>query len=299
MDFRALKTWQWMLVALLIGLGVGLLRNRNQSEIHGIYIDGFGYFLGDQQRFEDALITEVEGQRRFHDITVYPREIEDAHGENKRVYLVKGTYYGSPPQTVERRSQGGWQLTCFIAPVPYDPLIDFSTLEKPGSPDWSKTFRAAGLQPTVLDFLSILHSAAGVNYRYAWWDSHPVIISTLISFILIGLVWPASINLLSFKRFTRPPEAKKLSLWKVSNRNVLHPVVDNPIVSDISNSAEPQISGPVELVSGSSDEPRDACALPPADPTRPAIVPHQDSREFGLREEDFYPTERRAPADDE
>jgi hypothetical protein len=208
MDFRALKTWHWMLIALLIGLVFGLLHDRNRSEIHGLYIDGFGYFLGDQKRFEDALTSEIDGQRRFHDITVYPRQMRDAHGESKNVYLVKGTYYGGPPQTIEGRSQGGWQPACFIAPVPYDPLLDFSTLDNSGSPDWSKTFRAAGLQPTVLDFLSILHSAAGVNYRYAWWDNYPVITSTLISFILFGLIWPLSINLLSFKTFTRPPEAK-------------------------------------------------------------------------------------------
>ena len=55
---------------------------------------------------------------------------------------------------------------------------------------------------------------------------------------------------------------------------------------------EPQIPEPTELKLDSLETPPAIPALP-QDRNDAAILPQQDAREFGLRKEDFYPTERR------
>jgi hypothetical protein len=288
MELSAVKTRQWILIALVVGLLVGATQNHYREPIHGNYVEGLGYFLGDQSRFETALTAEIDGRRRFHDITVYVRQVEGLT-QPMTVYVVKGVYYSGPPQTAGVRKPGGWQPAFFVASVPYEPLIDFSTLEKPGSPDWGKTFRATGIRPTVLDFLAVMHSAAGVGYRFAWWDAHPVVIWTLVSVVVIGLLWPLLINVLTFRRMMRPPEARGISLWKVRNRKRAEP--PRQVFEPFPDSEAPpaQISAPPLESQGMETSVRELAVdghgnNPSLDPTIP--------REFGAREDDFYPTER-------
>jgi hypothetical protein len=292
-EFAALKWWHWMLIALIVGMAMGLLRDNTQNEIHGNYIEGFGYFLGSQKLFEEALIDQVDGKRRFSGVTVYFRRIDDRHGQRKPVYLVKGMYYASPPQVVEGRQQGGWQPVCFIAPVPYDPMIDLGSLDKPGGPDWGKAFRAAGLHPTVLDFLSVMHAAAGVDYRFAWWDQYPLLTSVLASVLVIGICWPPVNNLLAFGRITRPLEAKGMSLWKVRNRRrAAAAVVQLPGGGQGDNS--PTSAMEPSTPNGKVPSPSAAAPLS-GGPLEPSPSPEESRKEFGAGKEDFYPTERHAP----
>jgi hypothetical protein len=68
MEFAALKWWHWMLIALIVGIAIGKLRESAQSEIHGNYIEGFGYFFGNQKilRFTHAGSTTVmANENRF------------------------------------------------------------------------------------------------------------------------------------------------------------------------------------------------------------------------------------------
>lgn len=294
MEFAALKWWHWILIALVVGIAVGELRDSSQSEIHGNYIEGFGYFLGNQKVFEDALVAEVNGRRRFRDITVYPRRVDDGHGERKQVYLVRGMYYGGPLQVVEGREQGGWEPTCFIASVPYDPMIDFTTLDKPGGPDWSRTFRAAGLRPTVLDFLAVMHTAAGVEYRYAWWDQYPLLTSILASIVLLGICWPVVVNLLSFHRLTRPPEAKAMSLWRVRNRRMRSAQRIQFTSAGASDEATPSPPEPPQPADSSNSSTSSVAPLAGA-PLDAIELPESPAKEFGAGAEDFYPTERHTP----
>ena len=71
-----MKTWHWILIAAVVGGVIGAAQTHYRQPIHGNYIQGFGYFLGDQTRFENALTAEIDGQRRFRDITVYVRQIQ-------------------------------------------------------------------------------------------------------------------------------------------------------------------------------------------------------------------------------
>jgi len=291
MRLAALKKWYWMAISLLVGVLVAWVRSGDPGDIHGDHIDEFGYVLGSQQLFENALTDKYEGRPRFSDIMVYPRRIDDGHGGSRPVNIVTGEFRrpveDAPGHTVTTSNRA-----FIVTHVPYEPLIDLSAFNKPGGPDYDKVFRDAGTRPSVIDFLATLHAAAGVDYQYAWWDAYAYLIWPLVSFVLIGLIWPTAVNLMTFGKLTRPPEAKGMSLWNI--RRGTKPAA--PPVVPIKAPEAARDDEPVDLVEA-TDEPRDAAAPAPIArlsaeaPTQTASA-DLTSKEFGARPDDYYPTER-------
>lgn len=297
MQLAALKRWHWVVLALLAGFAVAWARQAAQGELTGVWVDDFGYRLSDRARFEQALGEQLQGNRLFKDITVYPRWVQDAQGRRTLVHVVAGRYWGGRPEVVNGTAQAVWRPTCFIAPVPYVPATDLSIYNKPGGENYAKRFQDAGPNATVLDFLSVMGRAAGVSYRYAWWDAHPYLAWVGGSLLLVGGVWPTVINLLVFSSLTRPPEAKAMSLWGVKGTTTApRPgavLAHHPAPDELDAELEAALHG---NPSAGDTEPAPA-AVPvlsttPLDPVAPLDT--GPAKEFGAKEEDFYPTERRA-----
>jgi len=297
MHLAALKRWHWIVIGLVLGFVIGKAQQGFQGELYGDLVEGFGYQLTDQGRFENALTQEYQGYRLFKDITVYPRWVSDNHGGRKLVHVVVGRYWSGHEEIIEGKAQAVWRPTCFIAAVPYKPQMDFLAFRKANSPDYAGQFRAAGPNPTVLDYLNVMQSAAGVSYSYAWWDAHPLLTWTLAGLVIIGLIWPTLINLMTFGTWRRPPEARALSLWGVrgtSERAKPASMVNTAPTDDPDQELEAALQGaaPSDAESGVAPAVKTLSSAP-LEPA--ATVPTGPSKEFGAEKEDFYPTERHAP----
>jgi len=281
MQFAALSRWHWIVIAVLIGLVIGLVRSADDGDLHGINVNGYGLILADQQQFENSLIQDYEGTRLFSDPVIYPHRSTDAAGKPTLVYIVAGRYWDGHPREKNGKTVAEWLPRCFIATTPYKPRVGLSD----GSGKVIQEF------PTVIEFMGALRNRYGVSCRYAWWAVYPAWTSLGICTVLIGGVWPIVINLLTWGRFTRPPEAKALSLWGVRAPKA-PPSTPKPAV---------QYSGPDDLeeqlhsaatsnpTSEEASTPNRLLATGPLDAVtqRPA-----DEREFAADDDDFYPTER-------
>lgn len=290
-EWTALRWWHWMAIALALGLVAGQLRKQRQADMHGDYVDGLGYCLGDQKIFEQSLTAQAEGRPRFRDIAVCPRIGNDTKGSSQKQYLVSGLYFTGAPEVVEGRHQGGWAQVWFLAHQPYEPMIDLSALNKPGGPDWSREYRMKGLSPSILDFLAVMHRAAGVQYRYAWWDDYPVLTSIIAYGLIGGVFWPLLMNLLAFGRVSKPQAVKGLSLWKVRNR----PVSSTPGSAVMLGSDRRSNEAPPQETEHSDGTPAASPLSTIDDTPSPKQSPAWQSKEFATKPEDFYPTERKTP----
>ena len=296
MQLIALKRWHWIVIALIVGFLVAGVRQATQDDLTGIWVDDFGYRLSDPAKFEYALTQEFQGNRLFKDITVYPRWIKDAHAGRKLVHVVAGRYWNGQLETSDGAARAVWRPTCFIAAVPYRPANDLSLYNKPDSDDFGKRFRATEGNATVLDLLNVMHSAAGVSYRYAWWDAYPYLAWVGGSLLLIGIAWPTLINLLAFGKLTRPPEAKAISLWSVRNvPSTAQKTLTQPTqheLTELDAELEAAIQSPPAEAEPASAAPARTLS---STPLELAPVDAGPSKEFGAKQEDYYPTERRAP----
>jgi hypothetical protein len=273
------------------------MRQAFDSDLSGDYVSGYGFILTDQDRFETALAEQYQGRRLFKDITVYPRWVDDGHHGKKLVHVVAGKYWAGREEMIDGKPQAMWRPTCFLAQVPYRPATDLAQFNRAGGADFAKRFASAGAKPTVLDFLNTMHAACGVTYSYAWWDAHPMVTWLGGSLLLIGIVWPTLVNLMAFGTWTRPPEAKALSLWGV--KAPAKPQQQAPVLSYARSNVDDELEAAMrgdavteeDSAGGSTARPLSAGPLDPA-----AALANGDSKEFGADKDDFYPTERHAPA---
>ncbi|HXE54006.1 MAG TPA: hypothetical protein VN541_13375 [Tepidisphaeraceae bacterium] len=285
MQLAALQRWHWIVIALVVGLGIGLAQDAFDSGVGGMYVNG-ELILTDQHAFEDALVQEYNGSRLFLNATIYTHQIKDTHGNKKLVDVVQGSYWNKEPEP--GKNYGLYHYRSFVAYRPYKPFV--------GIPGPNGAAPVAEY-PSVGDFLAAMHRAYGVNYRYAWW-APPAVLTWLIgSLVVIGGIWPTLINLLTFGTFTRPPEAKGISLWKVR----LPKPAAGPVPAT-TNAAPP---GELEEVEGTPD----LTAAPVAQEEESAEAaiarvleggplelgpePEKEAHEYSAKPDDYYPTERR------
>jgi len=279
MQLAALLRWHWIVIGILAGLVLGLVRSADDGEIYGVDVHGYGLILPDQQQFENALIQDYNGTRLFSEPVVYPHWTTDTSGKSVIVYIVSGRYWDGHPQEKNGKVVAEWLPRCFIAHTPYKPRIGLT----------DGTGKVAAEFPTVVEFMAALHNRYGVSYRYAWWAAHPVWTSLMVCIILIGGVWPTVINLLTWGKFTRPAEAKGLSLWKVRKRNAPATTPKPAIQYAGGDDLDGQLLS-TATVNGKSQEAVRSLATGPLEEAPPTP---QDQREFGADEDDYYPTERR------
>jgi hypothetical protein len=266
------------MIALVLGLIFGTVFDHSHGQLYGIDVGGYGLLLPGQQQFENGLTQEYDHIRLFSDPVVYPHWVPGPKG-NKLVYVVTGRYWDGNAVVKDGKSVAEWLPRAVITPAPYRPQI--AVVERDG--------KSVAEFPSVVEFLAAMHRLYGVNYRYAWWAVHPMLTWLIGTLIVVGGIWPTVVNLLAFGRLTRPPEAKTLSLWNV--------VVRKPQKAPVPSYAGTSDHDPdAEAEAAMAAAPADAAAQPA--PTLAGgpleLLPEQpaESREYGAKTDDFYPTER-------
>ena len=212
MTISTLRRWHWLAISLAIGLVHGSIWQTSRSATCDP-LDDNEKIVTDPREFEQALVTNINGHRRFEDVVVHP--YHGLHGE--RAFLVTGQYWDGKFEWRDGQQVAAWVPACRVAAMPY--------LPPPASPDGTTQPR---LYPSVLDYLQALHASAGVNYRYDtfWWTAEPLFLSIAFSVVLIGMIWPTVVYLLTFGSILRPREQPGVSLWNVRSRSSRKPVVD-------------------------------------------------------------------------
>lgn len=284
MRLSSLKRWHWLLIAIVVGLAGGGVRQGTADEDR---IDQYEHLITDPQRFEDAVTTQAYGHHLFEDITVYPYHLHNRRGDASVVHLVTGRYWDGEPTVQNGQTVAHFVSACFIASAPYQPRT--SLVAERGN----KPF------PTVLDYLAVLHERSGVNYRYAWWwwAVTPIALWLIASIILIGGVWPTIINLITYGTFTRPAEEAGVSLKDVKSsparpKPVTAEAIDPALLENFEDELESDLTAaPVVAAPTSSPAPPRPLSTAPLEPV--AISDNAHSKEFGAKRDDFYPTELR------
>ena len=287
MQLARLPRWNWVIIGLVAGLAIGLTRTQADGPLYGLDVQGSGLLLSDQQQFEDGLVQDYNGIRLFSDPVVYPHWVPNSTGGKTLVYIVSGRYWDGRPQERGNQTVAEWQPRCVITHTPYRPKIGIA------GPDGTTIQQ----YPSVRDLLNALSKRYGIQYRYAWWAAYPVWTWTLGGLLLVGGLWPSLVNLLAFGTLRRPPEVKPISLWNV--RPPKKPKAMQAISFDV-----PASEAEENLMQGgaASNTPATPSVIPAPAPalasTPLEIVPEvaAEAREFGAKEDDYYPTERHAAA---
>lgn len=282
MQFAAVPRWQWIALAIIVGAIVGLVTDAADSQLYGINIQGYGMLLPDQQQFENGLVQDYNGIRLFSNPVVYPHWTTDPKGQRKLVYIVSGQYWDGHQEIKDGKAVAEWVPRCIITETPYKPRI--------GVTDGSNT--AVAEFPSVVEFLDALHRNYSVNYHYAWWALHPVLVWIVGCTLVIGGVWPTLINLLAYGSLMRPKDVKPVSLWNIRRprRQQKPPISFSPSAPEADQAPPPPPPAPAEADDSSPAEVRPLASGPLE------LVPEgpKEHRAYGADKDDFYPTERHA-----
>ena len=284
MHIESVKRWQWMVIGLVAGLGVGVARSLSTSDL-----SAYGEGINDQRTFERRVLTNVNGSPLFKDIRVTRQTLDDGAGRSEAVYVVSGKSVPENARAGER-----YQPMWYAAHVPYKPAFDLSEADKAKNSSAAARWKAAG-EPTIIDWLELAHETAGVTYTNAWWDTYPVRTFAIAGFIVIGVVWPFFVNLYYFKSLWRPREEKGVSLrgMRSARAEVAKPAVEvgSGHLEELEKELEAGMLGerteevaadaPAAVKTLSTDGPAAAIELP------------RDDRHFVAESDDFYPTDER------
>jgi hypothetical protein len=177
-----IKTWQWFVLSVVIGVVLPVIRAAFEPEPYGLEIPGYGYRVANQGLFESSLVPDEEGMTRLRNITIYPFSSRGVRG-----YLVSGDFCGRGPDREDGQSSDVWYRGCFLAEVPYRPR-GFPE----GAADASAECFRSLVRPTMLDYLRVVNGVKAVNYRFAWWDAWPRVtwlVGSVVAVALFGRWW--------------------------------------------------------------------------------------------------------------
>jgi hypothetical protein len=296
MGFEKVPRWAWIIVAIIIGGGVGYVRQLFPN-------DDIGNTLARQQDFEAALVNsfkEVGGKehKTFEHLTVRPieyleRKKDPKNPKNyietkKKIHLVTGWYYaGAKPENNMVRPD----IYTYRADIPYHPI--------------AQKQKGAAVDPnyTVLNFLDSLKDR-GVTYRYAWWEEKEKGIAAWIvgSVVIIGLIWPSVIYLLAFGQWTQPKSEK----WNLKGaRKTKAEEKKKPAVTDADLEELKRLEAQLEknLQPSGNKRPAVAAAVATEAPVKKlaggpaetvAVEEKLEDHHYEARKDDFYPVERKA-----
>jgi hypothetical protein len=286
MRLAALARWHWMAIALVVGTLVGLVADATDSQFYGVDVQGYGMLLGDQERFESALIQDYDGVRLFSNPIVYSHWERQRGGQWKRTYIVCGQYWDGRERMKDGKVVAEWLPRCIITQAPYKPRLGIGEANSTILHEY----------PSVVEFLDALHGAYKVNYQYAWWTVHPVMMSMVGCLLVIGGIWPTLINLLAYGSLTRPPQVKAISLWNIrgsSSASRKSPYAARSPADEELDASAVSDQGPPPIPEANSD----AAPVRTLSSAPLVIAPNHpgESRSYGADDEDFYPTERHAP----
>ena len=261
MSVAALKRWHWLVISVIVGLGLAYVNRITSADF-----PAYGDSLRQQATFEASLVQLIGSDPRFKDLVVQRCRVPKL-GEVDFVY---GRYCNGQ---VEKDGAYHYRPKYFVAPVPYRPTGEIDTV------------------PTR-DFGSIREFLGTINvpYTHAWWRSYPTATWLSGSVILLGLVWPTLINLIVWGRWTRPAEAKGISLWRSPGAPKPTRATPAPSFASPRGSAdtEPAVTAPAAASTGA---PVRALSGGPLVLAPATAASH---KEFGANADDFYPTEQKA-----
>jgi hypothetical protein len=284
MHLESVTRWQWMLLGLVLGLGLGYSRSYRANDL-----TAYGEGINDQRVFERRVLSNVGGSPLFKNIRVSRQVLDDGAGNVETVYIVSGK---SVPENAlaGERYKDMW----YAAHVPYRPAIDLGQIAQTKKPQALARWQGV-VHPTVLDWLALAHETAGVSYSNAWWDTYAVRTFTIGGFLVVGVIWPFFVNLYYFRSLFRPRGEKAVSLGGV---HAPAPAAAIPSMEvDLGHLCELEqeleagmgVSGPVAV----SGEAKSGVAVLAADATPVAPEEAHDDRHFRAKPDDYYPTEER------
>jgi hypothetical protein len=212
MQIEDIKTWQWTVIGLLIGLlfgGVLLWK--------GPWFDAENLDTTDQGTFERQLIglpphrPVADLIERFHknlplikDLTVHP----PLAGDSTKTYWVTGKSY-----TIVRERKNLKDLK--------SPLVDIERWDPfkfQAKTPYTATIGAPGEYPTVVEYLRAVQKqpSAKFTFKVAWWDTPALtlILPAVAGVLMIGLAWPLALGLMQGVGLARPTRQKKVKLPK-------------------------------------------------------------------------------------
>ena len=288
----SLKRWQWLLISILMGIAAATVARPKSLDLRTEY----GEALNGQKGFETALVSEVEGRRRFKDILVHRQSAPNLTGGDRNVWIVSGLYCSNVPDPGDGKLH--WKPSFFVAEEPYRPANNLSQLLRGSAPEAVSNYQnSAG--PTVLDFLQLLGQTSAVKYSHAWWRSYATQTWLLGCLALIGIVWPTAIDLIVFGRLVRPREEKgtdlkasptlqkavkpDMTLEDREKLEALDAAMEASLIAGVTSKALPQSIAAAPAVRQLNTEPQQATPIVAKAP-----------RAFGAGAGDFYPTEQKA-----
>lgn len=293
MEVGSIKSWHCLLIAIVLGLLVGAARQwaGDPSNPANIPAD----LSGQQLRFEDAVLGQLEGNPLVSNITVTPWQMRGRDGKSHLFHVVSANVSSGLAEKTSAGRRLNRRPTLFLMPVPYQPQVPLENLRGPALPDPAAEFARAST-PTVLDFLRLAQISRGTEYTYAWWEVHPMLVWTAGSVLVIGILLPAGVNLLVFGSLRRPREEKGDSLQDVvsatapgAKTRADGDAALDQMVETMEAAVEPTAPIPAEQ-KPVAPKPKPLSNAPVAPAPAPAAA-KSDDQAFGLNAEDFYPTE--------
>ncbi len=291
-QLSSLKRWHWLVISILIGIALATIATPKAIDLRTEYGDA----RNSQKDFENALVREIEGRRRFKNIVVHRQSVPNPAGGDRNVWIVSGLYCSNVPEAGDGKLH--WKPSFFVADEPYRPANDLSIfLGHVSEANISKFEKVPN--PTVLDFLQLLGETSAVKYSHAWWRSYAAQLWFVGSLAMIGIVWPTAIDLIVFGRLIRPREEKGTDL-KPS------PTVHKPAKQELTADDRAKLQALDDAMEANLKAGATAHASPaPAAVATPVkqlgsealvAVPAapQAPRAYGAGAGDFYPTEQKS-----
>jgi hypothetical protein len=158
------------------------------------------------------------------------------------------------------------------------------------------TAKLASLKdPTILDFLHAIHQKHNVNYTYAWWrgSAYALWLWLGASILLISGALPVTINLTVYGTLSRPRRIKEpsIDLSKVAAKPDPAPQSTDQDHSRLEE-LERELEEKLTSASSSPSSATPAAATSARIPKLSATQTQADHKEFAIKPDDFYPTER-------
>ena len=173
MEISDIKRWQWILIGIIAGLGLGWVwSGMDPGDTSGRQVS--------QVDFENDLLRQYQNQPLIKDIVIQPTTTDYS---NKQVQPVSFRHL-----KIGQNSKKVYYVPAqYVASVPYKPL------RGGGGATPAANF-------TLKDYLNNINKQrnGAVHFAYGWWQEKPATIAiwTLGTAVVIGGIWPTFVNLL-------------------------------------------------------------------------------------------------------
>jgi hypothetical protein len=297
MPWERIRHWHWLVIAILLGVTVAKVREQYVDDA----IKDLGESLNGQGQFEESLLQTIQGRRLFDNVIVTPERIDDGLGGKRSVHVVRGMYWNGRIDRTTQSRQPVWRPAFFVAVVPYHPQLNLAGMGAQG--DQIAAHLASVRNPTVLDFLSAVHQTHGVAYSYPWWrgSAYALWLWLTASVLLIGIALPVVINLTVYGTLWRPRAVKEKAVDSSKVETSTHAAPASSITDqdlahliELERELEEKLGQQSPATAAAQAEAIAEVRKLTGTPLASADEIAAEHKEFGAKDDDFYPTERRA-----